>query len=190
MQDLYKNIKFKVIMIIAILMIQAGYTQIVTTSSSTQNTQHEDILSQRSYNDINSSNAKLLATTGATTLSDQLLVNRWVNQNRELISYNPTLLSTTNAIIFSGFVDGVNFNPVRGYNSYGYIQRRYSLINPTKVATNLVIRRRFQKKFLKEKELILNYLRPDNPIPEGERQLLILSALEKVINITLENEDY
>ena len=92
------------------------------------------------------------------------------------------------------FINGTNFNRALGYNSYAYIQKKYPVVkkvaNPNDAFRNQVIRLRFYKKLNAESKKIGDYLNRGNPIPEGERILLILTALENVINITLENEEY
>lgn len=74
----------------------------------------------------------------------------------------------------------------------GYINSKYPILNlnPGDSFRNLIIRRRYSTKLNREKKRVEKYANTDNPIPEGERIYLMLSTIENVLNITLQNEEY
>ncbi|MEE1964582.1 hypothetical protein V1387_17980 [Allomuricauda taeanensis] len=150
-----------------------------------------DAMSQTLYAKINTANNQsTMATLGNTTAITGFtnVINR---QNLELSTISMPILSKKFDIIY--FVSGSGFSSTKGYNSYGYIEKKYPIINifnPTDLIKNEMVRLRYQKKLSYEGRRINDYLNPYNPISEGERILLILSSLENVINLVLENETY
>ncbi len=80
-----------------------------------------------------------------------------------------------------------------------YFEKKYPILNPVGLiqgsggrnfAKNAIIRSRYNYKIRKESRLINNYLNVDNPMSEGQRIFLTLSAVKKAIKITLENDTY
>jgi hypothetical protein len=63
-------------------------------------------------------------------------------------------------------------------------------MNPVKGAQNTLIQARFRKKFLSENEALSIYLNTSYALSEAKRVYFVLDILEKVTNITLENEKY
>ncbi len=150
----------------------------------------QDILSQSAYDNINASNVILDTQEAGNKASIALLTPIFNEQLQELTTYNP--LFEAQETVLKNFVSGSSFNSTRGYNSYGYIQEKYPLnpLHATDVLKNTVIRLRYKIKLNAERDRISDYLNFANPIPEGERVLLLLTTLENVINLTLENEKY
>ncbi|UOB18429.1 hypothetical protein [Abyssalbus ytuae] len=151
-----------------------------------------DTRSQDYYSDINKYNQKMiLPLTSNQTMIVSSIKDIIKDEYDELSDINISLKILQPGI--QNFIYGSSFNSKLGYNSYGYIKKRYPLINamsPSTTVKNKIIRLRYYKKLKSEKEKISDYLNASNPIPEGERILLILMAMENVINITLENENY
>jgi hypothetical protein len=151
----------------------------------------KDILSQSSYTGITLANQQSTTSTyvsAGAVIGFSGIINQ---QNDELATIGPPLLAKKYEI--KNFISGVGFGPVTGHNSYGYIEKKYPIINPlspSDLVRNKVIRMRFFKKLNHENSMVDDYLNPMNPIPEGERILLVLSSLENVINIVLANETY
>ncbi|GAA0716339.1 hypothetical protein GCM10009430_11950 [Aquimarina litoralis] len=149
-----------------------------------------DLLSQSSYNRINLINGTLNTQELARAGSTRIFTAPINDQLTELTSYNPAF--GIQLVSLKNFISGSTFSSVTGYNSYGYIKKKYPL-NPAfgnDTFKNGVIQLRFKRKLESESQKLSDYLNPINPIPEGERVLLILTALENVINLTLENETY
>jgi hypothetical protein len=158
---------------------------------STIKTNLIDNLSQENYTSTNTYNRlrkNVILTNIFKTYSIRDVIS---SQYNELTTIHWSLLNQSYKI--KNFIKGTQFSSSLGYCSYGYIEEKYPIINPlspSSVYKNTIIRMRFYKKFTNESERIDSYLNSDNPIPEGERLLLILTSLENVINITLENETY
>ena len=173
------------------LLITVCTTHAQITITTTWPTSFTDALSQNNYTSINNynraRNTKIISNV-ATSYGIRDVMN---SQYEELTNIH--LFLRTKAYSIKKFISGTQFNSTWGYNSYGYIQEKYPIINPLSPSSafkNSLIRMRFYKKFNDESKKIDNYLNSANPIPEGERILLILTSLENVINITLENEAY
>ncbi len=148
----------------------------------------EDRLSQSAYDQINTSNTTLAGQELLNKGSIELLTPIFNEQLKELTSFNSRFEFQKTAI--RTFISGPVFSSAGGFNSYGYIQEKYPIINPlspSSVVRNTVTRARFRKKLNKERDKMMKYLDKNNPIPEGERVFLVLSTLESVINLTLEN---
>ncbi|WP_405208497.1 hypothetical protein [Aquimarina sp. LLG6339-5] len=149
-----------------------------------------DLLSQSSYNRINLINRTLNTQELARAGSTRVFTAPINDQLTELTSYNPAF--GIQLVSLKNFISGSTFSSVTGYNSYGYIKKKYPL-NPAygnDTFKNGVIQLRFKSKLESESQKLSDYLNIANPIPEGERVLLILTTLENVINLTLENESY
>lgn len=149
-----------------------------------------DVLSQTSYNRINTRNIAMTtsATTSAATVAAFTKVIN--DQLTELIVFSPSLAVSGGLI--QNFIISSKFSSALGYNSYGYILKKYPILNvyPSNIIRNKIIRLRLFARLAAERDKVLEYLNPANPIPEGERILLMLESLENVINITLENETF
>lgn len=186
MKQYFKHIK-NIIRIWLLMLSCIGSAQIVINVSGSFN----DILSQPSYDNINSSNTALAGQELTNKGSITLVSSIFKEQLRELKSYNEQFDAIETSL--KTFVSSSAFSSTRGYNSYGYIQKKYPKINPLSPSSgfkNAIIQLRFSKKLNAERDKIAGYLNKNNPIPEGERVLLVLSSLENVINLTLENEKY
>lgn len=147
-------------------------------------------LNQRIVN----TNRSIATTVGLNTASTTEFTNTIDQQFKELSTISISLQNRS--IWLQNFVKGEAFRP-GSYSSYGYIQEKYpvNLINANDVFRNGIIRLRYRRKLIAEANKISDYLNvrnpvTRNPIPEGERVLLILNALENVINLTLENETF
>jgi hypothetical protein len=151
----------------------------------------EDRLSQRSYDNINSANGILATQELGNKGNIAILTPIFNTQLKELTSLHANF--TAQERLLKTFINSTAFSRSRGFNSFGYIRKKYPIINPlnpTAAFQNKIIQLRFSRKLKTEKNKILDYLDKDNPMPEGERVLLVLTALENVINLTLENENY
>jgi len=150
----------------------------------------QDLLSQRQYAEINRYNGLLLAQEGINAGNIRNVTSVFNDQLQELISFNP--LYKAQEFSLRKFISNSTFNSVSGYNSFGYIRKKYPIsgLHANDIYRNTVIQLRYRRKFNKEKNKVRDYLNFTNPIPEGERVLLLLNVLENVINITLENETY
>jgi hypothetical protein len=178
----------KLVLCFAILLglqpISAQFVQTLPISAS-------DLLSQGTYTKINGSNLKSTSSSIVNTAHVATLAKVINHQNIELTNISLPLIARQ--IGLNKFVSGASFSNAGGYDSYGYIQEKYPIINlfnPTDLVRNKIIRLRFQNKLRNETSNINNYLNPINPISEGERILLVLASLENVINIVLENEEF
>ena len=161
------------------------------TINRTINRSYKDKWSQGHYSDINKFNAERVLHTTANAVFVKQLHEVIEHQHDELKDFASAFIFQRNTL--TNFVKGSSFNATSGYSSYGYIQEKYpiiNLINPGDVFRNTIIRARFFRKLNKESQNISDYFSTDNPIPEGERILLALDALETVIKITLEDETY
>lgn len=181
--------KIKILNILCLLICMAAQAQLFTINW-TVNGNLQDLLSQREYNEINRYNTLLGAQELGNLGSTRAFTSVINDQMNELITYNP--LYKAEEVSLKRFVSNSSFNSRLGYNSYGYIKKKYPLniINANDAFRNSVIQLRFKLKLEAESKRISDYLNLANPIPEGERVLLILNTLENVIKITLEDETY
>ncbi|GAA4277186.1 hypothetical protein [Aquimarina mytili] len=183
-QDYKKNILLYILLIVTLHLAKA---QIVINVPG----YFTDFASQSSYVALNTSNTIMSTQVATQSGIAGSMSTVFDNQNDELSSINFYLKLRKNGI--KKFISGPGFNRPLGYTSYGYIEKRYPIINltsPSDVFRNTRIRWRYRKKLFAESQKVDHYLNRRNPIPEGERVLLVLTALENVINITLENETY
>ncbi|WP_123803425.1 hypothetical protein [Flavivirga aquatica] len=176
--------------ILSYVLFLIAITNINAQFNFTINGSFKDILSQRAYTKINTENGVVGAEAVISLLSTKSFTSLINDQLEELLTFNDVLLREKENLI--NFVKGGSFSKGLGYNSYGYITKKYPLfdLNPSDVFRKKIIRYRFELKLKKESKKIRDYLNVDNPIPEGERILLTLTTLENVINLTLENESY
>ncbi|WP_426479193.1 hypothetical protein ACP3T3_07005 [Chryseobacterium sp. CBSDS_008] len=149
----------------------------------TWNWSANDFLSKRYYKDMASVHRKL---NGYAVLKTGLMKRTkdiYIEPNQELTRISSGLTSKKGDIL--NFVS---------QTSYDYIKYKYPIVAASPLSSgkvsNLLVRRRFSKKFDSEKENITNYMDTTNYIPEGERLRLIQQALDKVIRVTLEDETY
>ncbi len=145
------------------------------------------------YSEINSEHFKILMRMGGSKRMTSAINDVIKHQREEIETFSLGLYFYKESL--KKFVNNGRFNNSSGYNSYGYIKKKYPVANPLNpnpkdALRNSFIRNRFYKKLNKEGDNIDAYLDYDNPVPEGERILLILKSLQNVINITLENETY
>ncbi len=78
-------------------------------------------------------------------------------------------------------------------SSHDFIKVKYPLLKPRnsdEFLKNSLIQLRFKRKFDKEGQNVKNYLSSNIAIAEGERLYLVLSSIENVIKIAIENEKY
>ena len=126
---------------------------------------------------------KSLALKDAATFGSALAIDQAIGyEANSIVVPNPFI--TAQGVILSEFIYD---------DSMGYIEEKYPLIpkigyENNNAFGNVLTREIFKRKLTKEKENIDNYVNPLNPISEGERIYLILSAIENVIETTLENE--
>lgn len=150
-----------------------------------------DYLSQSDYKSINDYNKKIAPQYALDLAEITYLKTVFDHQYNELTRVSNSLILASNRV--KTFVKSSQFNGVNGYNSYGYIQKKYPIINlrnPGDIARNTIIQLRYYKKLGNEEKRVGYYVNKNNPIPEGERILLMLSTIENVIKITLEDEEY
>lgn len=163
-------------------------SQVVITH--TVNVSWTDNLSQSRYKSINSENNKLTGKLTANTLYIYGLNSMYKEQYDELKSLNQLFSARARGTV-ARFTNGTTFSN-NTYESMGYINSKYPILNlnPGDSFRNLIIRRRYSTKLNREKKRVEKYANTDNPIPEGERIYLMLSTIENVLNITLQNEEY
>lgn len=142
-----------------------------------------DLLSKELYKNIVSAHRKLEGYAISKTSVVARTKDIYIEPNKELTRISSGLTSKKDDIL--KFVSKT---------SYDYIKDKYPIV-PNSVYTsskvsNVLVRRKFSKKYDSEKENIINYLDATNYIPEGERLRLIQQALDKVIRVTLEDENY
>lgn len=149
-----------------------------------------DTWSQESYASINHLNAMALTQQRANALLVSSMGKVIEHQYKDLHRVHPLLALQSPDL--QKFIGGSSFNEKLGYDSYGYVRMKYPIVhpNPKEVFRNKIIRLRYFKKLRKERLRVADYLNLTNPIPEGERILLVLSTMEKVIDIVLEHESY
>lgn len=149
-----------------------------------------DVLSQINYDNINSLNRNANSQLNMTLKQVGDLRSVIGHQKDELDDLSPMLRGRVSGL--QNFVRGSGFGSVQGYNSYGYLTYKYPIIhfNPRTVAKNKLTRIRLRMKLTKESNMIGEYLNPNLPIPEGQRILLVLMALDRAIKITLEDETF
>ncbi len=150
-----------------------------------------DVLSQSDYKRINSYNKNIIPQYGLDLVEIVALKSVYDHQYNEITKVSGSLISASNRV--KTFINSSNFNAAAGYYSFGYIQKKYPIINlrnPGDAIRNGFIQARFRRKLKQEEDRIGYYANRNNPIPEGERILLMLSTIENVIKITLEDEEY
>lgn len=172
-----KYIQKSILMLLLILaaMIDAG-AQFKATGSTT------DIQVNREYGKLITKNGLMTANT---QLNEEALegVQKVVEDElKQLISYNIRYVEKGSQI--NQFIRSI---------SYDFIEEKYPIYKPdgtTEFAKNSLIRGRFKFKLESESRMANSYLALDNAISEGFRIFLLLSSLEKVITICIEDEDY
>lgn len=149
----------------------------------TLNWNANDVLSKKLYEDIVSAHRKLNGYAIAKSAVVARTKDIYIEPNKELTRISSGLTSKKDDML--KFVSKT---------SYSYIEDKYPIVAVSPLSSgklsNLLVRRRFKKKYDSEKENITNYLDATNYIPEGERLRLIQQALDKVIRVTLEDENY
>lgn len=148
-----------------------------------------DLFSNAADRKINSSNTVATTRTSSNVVPVTGFKNVITTQYKEL---RTTPLLTVIQPKIERFILNRYFSATYGYNSYGYVKKKYPILalTPSSIFKNKVIRTRIYLRLKTERNKIRDYLNPDNPMPEGERVLNILRSLENVINITLENATY
>ncbi len=156
----------------------------------TVNVSWNDNLSKNHYRDINTENNKLTGKLTANTAYILGLKSMYEQQYNDLKTVNTVMASRARGTI-AGFVNGTTFSN-NVYQSMGYINSKYPLINlnPGDSFRNLYIRTRYSIRLNQEKKRVENYVNTDNPIPEGERIYLILSTIENVLKIAIQDEEF
>ncbi len=149
-----------------------------------------DVLSQKQYDELLAHNLAMSALEAKIKAAVIALTGEQNEQLTELMGLNPLLV--VKGVLIYNFIISANFGSATGYNSYGYVKKKYPIIDltPGAIFKNKIKRTRIFVRLRKESENVVDYLNVANPIPEGERILLIMSALENVIDITLENATY
>ncbi|WP_223605535.1 hypothetical protein [Chryseobacterium sp. OSA05B] len=145
--------------------------------------QANDLLSKELYKDIVSAHRKLQGYAITKTAVVARTKEIYIEPNKELTRISSDLTSKKDDVL--KFVSKT---------SYDYIKDKYPIVATSPLSSgkvsNILVRRRFSKKFDSEKENITNYLNTTNYIPEGERLRFIQQALDKIIRVTLEDETY
>lgn len=141
-----------------------------------------DALSQRQYDQINIQNTKMGTSVAKNSLNIAGMTTIIGAQNIELFTANINPITTLTIINFVSRLQGFS-------GCYGYLKKKYPILNPIyprHAIKNKLKRTRFFRRLSAESSKIKDYMNLRNPIPEGERILLTLTALENAINITLE----
>ncbi|MEJ5049342.1 hypothetical protein WH221_05850 [Chryseobacterium culicis] len=178
----FKSLCVKAFFIGSLLLSVLPKAQLITFHF-TWNWSANDLLSKTYYKDMASAHRKLeayaITKTGVVARTKDI----YIEPNKELTRISSGLTSKKDDML--KFLSGT---------SYDYIKDKYPIVAVSPLASgklsNALVRRRFKKKFDAEKENITNYLDTTNYIPEGERLRLIQQALDKVIRVTLEDENY
>ncbi|UOB16668.1 hypothetical protein [Abyssalbus ytuae] len=167
---------FIVVSVLILFCFKNVKAQIVTTGAVT------DVLGQPIYQQINKANLNMTTKAGInaaalaeveTVISKELLY---------LTTYNPEYLINRSRI-----------NDFIKKESYDFIKVIYPILEPkgnTEFLKNSFVRQRFKMKLEREHKKADSYLALDNYMSEGDRILLLLSSLEKVIKTCMEYEDY
>lgn len=149
-----------------------------------------DVLSEESYTKIRTHHTTMAgyATTDLATV--ETFTNLIKKQLKDLKTVSSALQSQRLPV--ENFILSSSFSSTLGYNSYGYIKKKYPILalTPIDILKNKVIRTRLYVRLKTERNMVRDYLNPSNPMPEGQRILLVLTSLDKVINTALENETY
>lgn len=149
-----------------------------------------DWLSEQSYTKIRNHHTTMsgYAATNATAVKTFTDIIKKQLKDLKTVSY----ALQSQRLPVENFILSSSFSSTLGYNSYGYIKKKYPILalTPIDIFKNKVIRTRLYMRLKIERNRVQDYLDVSNPMPEGQRILLILTSLDKVINIALENETY
>ncbi|THV57564.1 hypothetical protein [Chryseobacterium candidae] len=178
----FKSFGVKVFFSISLLLSIFSKAQLITINVTLPWTAN-DLLSRELYKDMVSAHRKLEGYATAKTSIVARTKDVYLEPNKELTRISFNLASKKDDVL--KFVSET---------SYDYIKDKYPIVATSPLSrgkvSNVVVRKRFSKKFDSEKENITNYLDAANFIPEAERLRLIQQALDKVIRVTLEDETY
>lgn len=176
-----KSFGIKVFFVGLLLMSVIFKAQIVI--NFTWNWSANDLLSKAHYREMASAHRKLNGYAVTKTGIAKRTKDIYIEPNQELTRISSGLTSKRGDLL--KFVSET---------SYDYIKYKYPIVAVSPLSSgklsNVLVRRKFSKKFNSEKENITNYLNAANYIPEGERLRFIQQALDKVIRVTLEDETY
>lgn len=153
------------------------------TSTNAQLGASNDVMSQASYTTINSNNAEMTRKMFQNTIAIGAIANVITNEYLDLSLINPTLLAKRRKIRDFIRKESLDFIKVK-------YPRLETAPRTQEVFKNTFIQTRFQLKLTREARKTYGYLDYKNKMSEGERVLFVISSLEKVINICLENEEY
>ena len=147
-----------------------------------------DILSMPSYQKIADKNKEATKNLKWNTIASKGYERIVTRENNELGEIHPILRAK------QGYLERFVLR-----DSQKYIKNKYRKLTPrqlllpsvkTEFLKNTNIQLRLNRKLVVERKNIANYLHPENYMTEGDRIYLLLNALEKVIQITLENEEF
>ncbi len=106
--------------------------------------------------------------------------------------------SLENIHVSMGLISGATKNLIIA-RSKKYFKKSHLILNPVNIISGMkgrnfsktsIITARYNYKIKKENDYIDNYLDADNPMSEGQRFFLTLSAIKNILKITLENDSY
>ncbi|MBL3658408.1 hypothetical protein [Fulvivirga sediminis] len=141
-----------------------------------------DILAQPFYRKINKVNMKMTATVAANSVALAGVEKVLAKEQLHLTTYNPMYIA-----------EKISINKFINTDSYDLIATRYKtvkLIDDHEFMKRSKILLFMQVILAREAKNANSYLQPNNFISEGDRILLLLSSLEKVIQLSIEHEDY
>ncbi|KAA1242582.1 hypothetical protein [Aquimarina sp. RZ0] len=141
-----------------------------------------DGASQFQYKSIEHSNKEATKSMTKSFISLNAMEATLDLEHKETTTILPSLLSQK-----------IHIGKFINQDSKKFIKTKYPRLKPNgnnEFLKNSLIQLRFNKKFYSEYKNVNNYLAIDNAIAESDRMYLLLSALEKVIEISIENEKY
>lgn len=134
-----------------------------------------DILAQPVYKSVNKENMKMTASALANHIPLEKIESVINKEYKNLTTYNPQYV-----------VKGIRINKFITKRSYDFIKEKYPILDPRgdekEFLYNSTIRNRYKFMLMRELKKAKSYLALDNYMSEGDRILLLLSSIEKVMN--------
>jgi hypothetical protein len=143
-----------------------------------------DYLSKKAYSAISKEHASILANSALQNKNLKDMKKLLTSQNSSLYIINPLFLN--NRIYLSLFI--MNKSKKFIYREYPILSNIISLY-PYKAVQNALVRKRFYRKLLAEKEALDPLFVRTNYISEGKRIALALDVIHNTILISLENAE-
>ena len=145
----------------------------------------DDYLSKKAYTAISKEHAGILANSILQNSTINDMKKLLTSQNSSLYIINPLFLNNQAYLHF--FIM---------FRSKYFISSKYPVFSPvyalypSKAVQNAIVRNRFYKKLLAEKDALAPLFVNTNYISEGKRIALALDVIHNTILISLENAEY